>query len=447
MELLNIITIKSNKYIQADELFEHAPIFCKKSRSTRALIKNKKVGDDDWVFAKKSQTTEGKWKLSDGLSAKCDKVFIRYEYVMDINEIQKKYNPEEVVLNDDEISEAPSIIDLDDCEKFKDVDGNPLDIETRGERKSDGIFFKVSDVSIAFDMPNLQKSILRKERGYINENDYKYFSCKKRNNDVNKTSKKTKVENNLFLTYEGILRVLFTSRNNKTTSFVSWATKTLFIAHMGTKEQKQLLSSDLLGVDAQVIKQVLNKDANTLPCVYLFTFNTVKELRESMNIGDKHKDDSIVCKFGFTKDLPQRTAQHQKKYEKINNVNLRLKHYAYMDPQYMSKGETYIKDCINTFNMKLDYENCEELIILPKEYEQQIKEKFTFISQNYSGHISELITKIKNMENENIILQKDIIHEQQNVQMEKQNTKLALKDNELLQKDVELLKLQIAESK
>ena len=68
------------------------------------MIKNKQVLDDVWVFAKKSQTTEGKWKLSDGLSAKCDKVFIRYEYVMDINEIQKKYNPEEVVLNDDEIS-------------------------------------------------------------------------------------------------------------------------------------------------------------------------------------------------------------------------------------------------------------------------------------------------------------------------------------------------------
>lgn len=114
------------------------------------------------------------------------------------------------------------------------------------------------------------------------------------------------------MTYNGILRVLFTYRNNKTEHFVSWATETLFTAQMGTKEQKQKLSSKLLGVDANAIKEVLNKDANILPCVYLFTFNTVKELRESISIDEKYNDDDIVCKFGFTKDLPQRTEQHQK---------------------------------------------------------------------------------------------------------------------------------------
>lgn len=114
------------------------------------------------------------------------------------------------------------------------------------------------------------------------------------------------------------------------------------------------MSSKLLGVDANAIKEVLNKDANTLQCVYLFTFNTVKKLCKSMSIDEKYNDD-IVCKFGFTKDLPQRTEQHQKEYGEIKNVDLRLKRYAYIDPQYISQGESCIKNVVNTLDIKLKY--------------------------------------------------------------------------------------------
>ena len=72
MELFNIVTIKGDQYVQADELFEHAPLFCKKSRSTRALMENKAVPEDMCIFAKLSKKTEGKWLSSDGSSVKMD---------------------------------------------------------------------------------------------------------------------------------------------------------------------------------------------------------------------------------------------------------------------------------------------------------------------------------------------------------------------------------------
>ena len=90
---------------------------------------------------------------------------------------------------------------------------------------------------------------------------------------------------------------------------------------------------------------------------------------------------------------------------------------------------------------------------MPKKYEKQLEEKFTFISQNYSGHIKELITKLKDKDNEimllnekheNEILKCKLELKNKDYEMEKQNTKIVEceKNNEILQ-----LKLQLAELK
>lgn len=62
-----------------------------------------------------------------------------------------------------------------------------------------GIYFKVKDASVAFNMLYLNDVILNKNSSYTEFLDYKYFSI---------TNK-----NELFLTYEGLLRVLFVSKN------------------------------------------------------------------------------------------------------------------------------------------------------------------------------------------------------------------------------------------
>ncbi len=51
----------------------------------------------------------------------------------------------------------------------------------------------------------------------------------------------------LFLTYIGLLKVLFSSRTKSANKFVKWASKTLFVAQMGTIVQKtQLVSRQLI---------------------------------------------------------------------------------------------------------------------------------------------------------------------------------------------------------
>lgn len=74
------------------------------------------------------------------------------------------------------------------------------------------------------------------------------------------------------------------------------STQILYTHQFGTIEKKQKLASKLLGVHADACKEVFNKSASSIPCVYLFTLGTVKELRGSMAILDKYSDDLIICK-------------------------------------------------------------------------------------------------------------------------------------------------------
>lgn len=53
-----------------------------------------------------------------------------------------------------------------------------------------------------------------------------------------------------------MLRVLFVSRNNKTTKFVSWATKILFAVQLGSIEQKNELVSNIKGVSYETIQEL-----------------------------------------------------------------------------------------------------------------------------------------------------------------------------------------------
>lgn len=74
----------------------------------------------------------------------------------------------------------------------------------------------------------------------------------------------------------------------------------------------------------------------------------------------------IVCKFGCTKDIESRMKDHQSTYGKLNNVELNLLMFAYIDPQFIFEAETNIKDYLNQYDM---------------------------IRNKYSGHIKELYYK------------------------------------------------------
>ena len=297
---MNHITIESKKYIIGDIVIKDAPIFSKGCRGTRNLIKKKEIDNNKFIFARQ---VDDKWVISDGRSVKFDKVFFTQQFIDSIPELNKECDKE--IKDDNGIMKAPNIIYLKDEEKFKDDNGNVIEIETRGERDVDTAYFKVKDVMDGFEIENLENNIQKEHTSYEYEKDYKYFMCEKKYTVLIKTSKKTDakttIKKELFLTYRGMLRCLFVSRNNKTDNFISWATKTLFVAQMGTTVQKDELVSKIKGVSYSAIQELFSINARDLPCVYLSAFNTVKTLRKEMNIDMKYKDEDIVYKFGLTK--------------------------------------------------------------------------------------------------------------------------------------------------
>lgn len=171
---IKAVNFSGIKYVQADKILQLAPIYSKGIKNTRSLVRNKNITDDMYLFAKINEN--GKWKRSDGKSAKFDKVFIRKDFLGNIPELNREDN--EVIVDENGVQEAPEIIDLDNEEKFKDDEGNIIEIETRGERHHDKIYFKVKDVSEQFEVNNLYTTLIDVRKKYCEEKDYKYFTLK-----------------------------------------------------------------------------------------------------------------------------------------------------------------------------------------------------------------------------------------------------------------------------
>lgn len=431
---METITFKNEEYVNSDYLFKHAPVYCKPVRSARELIRKKAL--KDYVYLK---LVDGQWTESNGASLKLDKIFFKKSFVDTIPEIKN----DSKITDDNDIELAPKLIKLKDEEKFKDADGKVIEIETRGVRTVDDIYFKVKDVASGFKLNQLEGAIIdKRHNGYEIEIHYKYFICKK----YGGSTKKIIIKKELFFTYEGILRMLFVSISPQVKPFIKWATETIFALQMGTNEQKRNVISSALGTDAKTIKEVFDTSTNTLPCVYLFTLGTVKDLRESMKIDKKHKDDDIVAKYGHTKDLSRRTGEHMATYGKINNVDLKLKHYSYMDPQYTSQGENDIKMFMEALNIGLPYNDYAELVVIPKDLMKLVEKQYQMIAKNYMGHISELITKVKDLEDK---LEKQKLEHALEIGEIKHKLEMntSRHENEMLKKEAEILQMQLAQQK
>ena len=403
--------ISQKSYYLADDLKNKYPKIFKGSNTTRIFLKKSKILEDNYLFARK---TGSKWKESDGTSYKFDKIFIKQKW------FDNKYNISERLKYEDDVQDAPDVIELEDEEKFFDNENN-IEIEVRGERDVNNCYFKVKDLMDGFGLKNLHKTIIdKRKQGYKLLTHYKYFYINVYAKDENKKVKK------LFLTYKGLLRVLFASNKTTADKFIDWASKVLFTAQMGTSEQKTELVGNILGVSTESVKSVFNKTVNKVPCVYLYSIGKVEDLRESLDIDDTYNDKDYVYKWGMSNDLERRTKEHEKSYGALEGSKLELVLFGYIDPQYISEAETRLSHSLHGMEVVLEHETHVELAIIPKNKMKVVREQYDMISQMYMGHIKDLITKIKEKDNEIASLKKD--------------NEITKKDNEIamLKKDLEI---------
>jgi hypothetical protein len=229
----------------------------------------------------------------------------------------------------------------------------------------------------------------------------------------------------------------------------------IFTVQMGSVEQKDKLVSQVKGVSYNAIQELFSINARELPCVYLTAFNTVKTLRNAMNIDKNIPDDSLVYKFGLTKSFESRKNGHKSEYKELDKlIDMKLAYYTYIDPLYISEAECEFKSILEDY--KLNYENHDELIVIPNNMLKFIKKIYENLGMKYSGHTAEFNKKIIELEliihnlkkdNEKLQLNHmiDLQKEQHNNMM--LNNKLELQkekyENEILKKEVEMMKLQL----
>ena len=297
---------------------------------------------------------------------------------------------------------APPLLYLDEKEMFRDADGNVLEIETRGTKDRKGIRFNVKDVMVAFQMPNLDTTLRRDHVQYTTDHYKVYFIQGKQDEVLSPQIKKAQ-----YLTYKGILRVLFASNSGTAEKFQDWAEDTLFTHQLGSKDAKVKLGTDLLNISPKTYKAVFDSYASTFPCIYLLRLATVKEVRATFGIAANIADELVVYKYGFTEDLSRRIKEHANGYGKMQGVSIRLCTFHVIDTKYTSDAEGDVREFVETFQKRLNVDGHNELVVLTEKEMHFVKKQYASIGTRYAGataeltaQIAELKARIKELENE-----------------------------------------------
>ena len=460
-----IITIENVNYYVSNEVYVIDPAFFPGCQiNMRLIIEKKNLSPNDYIFA---YVKNEKWVVSTMKYARA-KLLLTTEWVennvpkmiinmrknnISLNKSIEKVNDTVEDVNDlYDAPPAPVILHLEDEEMFKDNKGNCLDIEVRGQRDHKKCYFKVKDVSIAFDMPNLYTILLHKDKGYVNELHYKYFT-----NTILTIAQKDKTKKELYLTYKGLLKVLYSSRSGNAESFQDWAEETLFAVQMGTPEQTDNLISKIKGVSYDTIQELFSINAREMPCVYLTALNTVEVLRDEMKIDMCHPDDAIVYKYGKTGSFAKRKNGHNQEYKKLDHlIDKKLVYYTIIDPLYIAKAETELSSMMEDY--KIRWDSHDELVIITKEQMKNVKLIYENVGIKFSGHTSSFNVKIQEIEMKLLSMQSkhetelklkdkdiEILKKDHELKLKDKDTELKLKekDNELLLKEIQFKEREI----
>jgi prophage antirepressor-like protein len=467
------IDMTNKLFFNMKDLFEHKPEFFYGCTVKKRLItKKKSIPDTEYVYANFLAKTK-EWNMSDENCKKAqllitkswvDKYYFRSEDVIspvahsvssvpsviivpsppptpiilvEIKQEKEEDIKQDISLQDSErkedkevIENAPTILELEDEEKFHDADGNIIEIETRGEKDRNKILFNVKDVSIAFDMPNLEDTLRDIRNNYKKNIHYKKYYIR----IPQVENKKITIKKRLYLTYKGLLRVLFASNNKQADKFQDWAEERLFTIQMGTKEAKEVLGTEVLNIKIENYRAVFGKYSQGFPCIYLLSLGKVGSLRETFGISAEINNDLTVYKYGFTCDIKRRLGEHNKDYGKMANVNVELELFNYVDLKYTAEAEADIRDIFEAYDNVLDVSGRNELVALNTKQFDRIKKEYVRTGREFAGATKELQEEVARLKTE--IIEMRLKH-QLEVQEEKMRTMEERKEKERFQVLVE----------
>ena len=351
------------------------------AKTLRKIIEKKNIKNDEYTYATFAPKTN-KWSVSND-NVKSAKLLLEKTWVE--NNVPG-FGNNNITLD---LEMAPPILELKDEEKFKDDKGNIVDIETRGIKTFDEIYFYGKDVEKMLNINDISSLLKHESSSYIVYKHYKKFY---RPSPVNHGYKDNESNNHerIYLTYFGLVKMLITTQNRIAESFQKWALQTLFTVQMGSQEEKTILASKLLGCDINSVKSFLHSGIQDYSVLYLLYIGKVKDLSSQLEgLQNKHPDD-FVFKYGYTSDLSQRIQTHKRNFEKLKNTNLSLVSHIPIDEKYLSEAEVELKQTFQSFEYIIDNPTHKELVCFNENKLPLFKKLFKTICDKYAGNCKKL---------------------------------------------------------
>jgi len=424
---MTTVSFNSTPYYLVDEIKKQDALFFRGcSKSLRHVVEKRNIPNEEVLYA--SFSVKNGWSVADkeNLNNKA-KLFISQEWADANTNMGKKVDN----VDSDYIT-APPLLELDESEKFKGVDGKSLDIETRGTKTEEGIYFKANDVGKIFGIKDIRHTI--KKDSYVRGVHYETF-IKGVGADVPYPSDKQN-----YLTYEGMITLLYRCNSSNAKIFRKWATTILFTHQMGTVEQKRKLASKLTGIPLEQLRETIKMSGGKVSCVYLLNLGKAGDLRDVMRLDESIDDDQNILKFGMTSDMTRRLYEHKTQtFKDIPEITV-LK-YAFIDAKFIKEAEDELKQIFNVF---INYKNAKEVVAtrMDEYWLERLNDKFKIISLDFKGQAAGIINQIEQIkmgyEAKIKDLQRDLKYEIDtrdliitNKDMENENLRLKLRIAEL----------------
>ena len=135
-----------------------------------------------------------------------------------------------------------------------------------------------------------------------------------------------------------------------------------------------------------------------------------------------------------TEDLQRRNREHIITYNNIENVELNLLYYTFIEERFNVDAESNLKKYFETINCKFEFETYNELIIINPKNINNIKEQYDLIANMYNKNIKMMTDEINLLKNDIIILSMQLKQEKTNYI---KDTKIFELENKLLAKELE----------
>ena len=281
----------------------------------------------------------------------------------------KKDERIEALLNnikDNSLQPAPPIIKDKDLKFFVDKSGESYEVEMRGERMKDGIYFKVKDVGRVFQSERMSSTILDPRNSYKESIHFIWFKT----SSHMKSSKQRAQSKEMFLTFEGFLHALRKTRSKVADEFREWVENQVFTLAFGTVKQKKEMISTLCKVDKTFLQAFMKLVPGDLSCIYL--------VDTTMTDGN-----SRVYKFGRSNNLKDRFFKHNVTY----GAGTLLDSVIFIPADMLSEAEALMNNSISE-EERFQYDKAKELITLDSDGRKRIRRIMQTIADKYHGSMA-----------------------------------------------------------